>query len=477
MLYFPNSAPMRIYSALLLLLLVGCSGAVTESSLPPPHIVLIFTDDQGYADLGCYGGTHVRTPHLDSLAATGTRFTHFRVAQAVCTASRAALLTGCYPNRLGLRGAIGPESTAGLAPAETTLAELLRGRGYATHMIGKWHLGNASPLLPTDQGFDSYYGIPYSHDMWGGHPNPVQAAQFPARVPLLRDTQVVAQLSGFDDLTRRYNAAAVERIAAHDPDRPLFLYLAHSLPHVPLAEDSTYAPRTGLGLYADVMAEIDAGVGELYAALAARGMADNTLLIFTSDNGPWLSYGGHAGRTGGLREGKGTSFEGGVRVPLLVHGAGVAVGTVSTAPLMSIDWLPSIAALVGAPLPARPVDGRNRLTDFLGQTEQPAPQPYAVYWLDGLDAVISPSGRWKLHFPHPYRTLDGPVRNDGYPAPYRQERIGLSLFDLHADPHETTDVAAQFPDTVGYLQAIGAALRDELGDTHTGVVGSAVRAR
>ena len=408
----------------------------------------------GYSDIGAYGGTHVTTPELDRLAAGGVRFTDFRVAQAVCTASRAALLTGCYPNRLGLRGALMPGVEDGLQPEETTLAELLKERGYATAMVGKWHLGDHSPFLPTEQGFDSYLGIPYSHDMWGGHPNPAQAVTFPQRVPLLRGTEVADSLADFSTLNRMYNEEALRIVEGHDTATgPLFLYLAHSLPHVPLYEDSSYLRPTGQGLYADVIAEIDAGVGELRTALATKGMAENTLILFASDNGPWLSYGEHAGRTP-FREGKATSFGGGVRVPLITYWPEhTATGKVSATNLMSIDLLPSLAELVGAPLPDRPLDGHDRLSDFLGQTAGDAPTPYAVYWIDDLEAVVSADGRYKLHFPHAYRSIAGePLATGGYPVNYHQDSIGLSLFDLRADPGETTDVAEEHPGVVEELR-------------------------
>ncbi|MCP9234753.1 sulfatase-like hydrolase/transferase [Lewinella sp. JB7] len=449
----------------LCLLAVACSGRpsapTTTESTATPNIVLIFTDDMGYADMGAYGGTHVTTPHLDELAEAGVRFTNFRVAQAVCTASRAALLTGVYPGRLGLRGALDHTAKRGLAPEETTIAEVLRGRGYRTAMVGKWHLGHFSPYLPTDQGFESYLGIPYSHDMWASHPEAWAQKYFPRRVPLLEGATLRDSLSDFTSLNRLYNEAAVRVIENHDATTgPLFLYLAHSLPHVPLAEDPDYLPATGKGLYADVMAEIDAGVGEVRRALEARGMGDNTLIIFSSDNGPWLSYGDHAGRTP-FREGKATSFEGGVRVPLITYWPGhTPAGRVSGANLMAIDLLPSLAKLTGAPLPGRELSGHERLSDFLGITAGDSPTPYAIYWLDSLEAVVSADGRYKLHFPHPYSSQEGqPAATGGMPVPYRRDSIGRSLFDLREDPGETTDVAAQHPTVVKELTAFADRMR------------------
>jgi len=464
---------------LLLLTFLGCSNSEKESTPALPNIVIIFTDDQGYGDLGSYGGDHVLTPSLDQLAAEGTRFTHFRVAQAVCSASRAALLTGCYPNRIGIRAALGPGAARGIRAEEVTLAEMLGAHGYHTAMVGKWHLGDKGKFLPTQHGFDSYYGVPYSHDMWSSHPQPHMRQYFPDKVPLFRDTMLLDSLLDFTTLTRNYNEEALQIIRQHPTNEgPLFLYLAHSLPHVPLYEDPSYGPTTGKGPYADVIGEIDYGVGEIRKALAEKGMAENTLIIFTSDNGPWLSYGGHAGRSGGLRERKATSFEGGVRVPLITYLPGsTAVGKVSSAPLMTIDLLPSLATLTGAALPENYLDGNDRLSDFLGQTNSASPSPYPIYWLDGLDAIISPSGRWKLHFAHKYPTLptDEPLTNNGYPVTYRTDSIGLSLFDLQNDPKEQESVLENWPDTVAYLTAVAQEYREAIGDSHTLMTGKEIR--
>jgi arylsulfatase A len=469
----------RFFCFLLLLLGFGCTTPDTALPPAPPNIVIVFSDDQGYGDLGSYGGDHVTTPALDQLAAEGTRFTHFRVAQAVCSASRAALLTGCYPNRVGIRAALGPGAANGIRAEETTLAEMLGARGYQTAMVGKWHLGDKGKFLPTQHGFDSYYGVPYSHDMWSSHPVPHMRQYFPDKVPLFRDTMLLDSLLDFTTLTRDYNEEALKVIRQHNADDgSLFLYLAHSLPHVPLYEDPSYGPATGKGLYADVIGEIDHGVAEIRLALAENGMAENTLIIYSSDNGPWLSYGGHAGRSGGLREGKATSFEGGVRVPLITYLPGsTAAGKVSDAPLMSIDLLPSLATLTGATLPENYLDGNDRLDDFLGKTTGASPDPYPIYWLDGLDAIISASGRWKLHFPHKYPTLpaDQPITNDGYPVSYRTDSIGLSLFDLHSDPKEQENVLAAWPDTVAQLTSFAQGYREAIGDSHTKTEGKEVR--
>ena len=296
-------------------LLAGAGGAATLDAAETPNVVLIFTDDQAYADVGCYGGQHVLTPHLDRLATQGMRFTDFYVSQAVCGASRTALLTGCYPNRLGILGAPGPAAKFGIHDRELLLSELLKQKGYATAAIGKWHLGHQLKFLPKQHGFDSYFGLPYSNDMWPFHP---EGANFP-NLPLIEGDRVINPKVTSDDqqmLTRWYTEHAVTFIEEHR-EKPFFLYMAHSMPHVPLHVSKEFQGKTGKGLFADVIAEIDDSVGQVLATLQRCGLDEKTLVIFTTDNGPWMSYGNHAGSAGPLREGKGTTFEGGVRVPCL----------------------------------------------------------------------------------------------------------------------------------------------------------------
>lgn len=463
-----------------LLTLIGNSGCSTPVVQPPapgerPNIVLIFTDDQGYADLGSFGGEHVRTPHLDELARSGTRFTQFYVAQAVCSASRAALLTGCYPNRVDIRGALGPGATGGLASAEWTVAEMLKDRGYATGIVGKWHLGHRPGYLPTNQGFDSYFGLPFSNDMWWRHPENWKHGF--TSLPLIRDTTVLDTLQDQSQLTQWYTEEAVQFIEQQDTS-PFFLYLAYSMPHVPLYRSAAFAEKTGLGIYADVIAEIDWSVGRVIDALERKGVRDNTLIIFTSDNGPWLSYGGHAGQTGGLREGKATSFEGGVRVPGIAAWPGrIPAGATVDEPLMTIDILPSLTALVGGRLPDHPIDGTDRRPTLFNYDAGPAPRPYFIYWLDELQAVISADGRWKLHLPHAYSSLRGrPTRQDGRPVPYLPGQLeGPSLYDLHTDPGETRNVLGQHPEVVARLRAAADSIRLVLGDDLLQVEGNEVR--
>ncbi|MBT8485912.1 MAG: sulfatase, partial [Phycisphaerae bacterium] len=328
----------------------------------------MFVDDLGYGDIGVYGGSHP-TPHLDRMAADGLRFTDFYVAQPVCSASRAALLTGCYPNRLGFHGALGPGARHGLDPGETTLAEVCRSRGYATAAFGKWHLGHHPPFLPVHHGFDEFYGIPYSNDMWPLHPDyvdlPAGAAKRKRGYPdltMIEGDAIVDPVVTPDD-QRRFTTELTERavrfIDAHH-DEPFFLYVAHPMPHVPLFVSDRFGATAATDLYRAVVRELDWSMGAVLAALDRHDLAEETLVIFTSDNGPWLSYGNHGGVTGPLREGKGTTFEGGVRVPCVMRWTGtIAPGRVCRLPMMTIDILPTVARLIGADLPARPIDGRD----------------------------------------------------------------------------------------------------------------------
>ncbi|WP_287059210.1 sulfatase, partial [Algoriphagus sp.] len=303
-----------------------------------PNIVLIFADDLGYGDLGSYGASEWQTPHLDQLAEDGSKFTQFYVPHAVCSASRAALLTGTYANRLEIFGALDHTASHGLNPDETTIAELLKEQGYTTGMVGKWHLGHLAPFLPGKQGFDSYFGLPYSNDMWPHHP---EAKDYYPPLPLIQGDSTLEVLDDQSLLTTRYTDKALEFIEKNQ-DQPFFLYLAHSMPHVPLFVSEKFKGKSSQGMYGDVIMEIDWSVGEIRKKLKELDLEENTLIIFTSDNGPWLSYGAHAGLTGGLREGKGTSWEGGIRVPAIFTWPGkIKPGTVQSQAAMTVDILPT----------------------------------------------------------------------------------------------------------------------------------------
>lgn len=442
-------------------LAAGMAGAAPNRL---PNFVIVFIDDMGYADIGPFGAQGYPTPHLDRLAREGRRFTDFYVTQAVCSASRAGLITGCYNVRVGIFGALAHQANHGLNASEVTLAEIVKQKGYATACIGKWHLGHHPKFLPTQHGFDEYFGLPYSNDMWPGHPT--AGHNFPA-LPLLEGTRVIdADVTAEDQrqLTTRYTERAV-RFIERNKDRPFLVYLAHSMVHVPLFVSERFAGKSPRGLFGDVVMELDWSVGQIVDCLRRHGLDRNTLVIFTSDNGPWLAYGDHAGSAGPLREGKGTMFDGGCRVPTLMWWPGVVpAGSVCREPAMTIDLLPTIARLVGARLPEHKIDGLDIWPLVSGQPGAKSPhKALFFYWGQQLHAVRM--GRWKLHCPHKYPTLAGrPGGSGGKPVPYQQGSIGKALFDLETDPGETTDVAQQHPEVVREIEALADAMRADLGD-------------
>ena len=442
-----------------------------------PNIILIFMDDMGYGDLGCYGALQYRTPILDQLAMEGMRFTNFMSAQAVCSASRAALLTGCYPNRVGISGALFPNAKVGLHESEITIAEVLKPLGYATAIFGKWHLGDNRRFLPLQQGFDEYLGIPYSNDMWPWDYDMQRNKRHP-KLPLIEGNEKIAEIRDMDDmatLTTRYTERAVDFINRHK-DGPFFLYLPHSMPHTPIAASEKFRGKSEQGLYGDVMMEIDWSVGEILNALKVNGLEENTLMIFTSDNGPWLNFGNHAGSTGGLREGKGTSYEGGQREPCIMRWKGVIPPGVVTGKLSgTIDVLPTIAAVAGARLPENRIDGVNLLPLLKGDSSAtPRTEFYYYYHRNNLEAVRK--GDWKLVFPHEVRSYEGVMPgNDGLPGPYAKLQAPYALYDLRRDPGERYDVQSIYPEKVAELEALAEKARQDLGDDLTGRVGANLR--
>ena len=436
------------------------AATVTAAAERSPNVVIVYADDLGYADLECFGSPSADTPHLDRMAAQGRKFTSFYVAQGVCSASRAALLTGCYPNRIGIQGALGPSATHGIHSGEVTIAELLKGRGYATAIYGKWHLGHHPQFLPTRHGFDDYFGLPYSNDMWPKHPT----AKFPD-LPLIEGEKTIELNPDQSKLTTWYTERAIRFITANK-DRPFFLYVPHTMPHVPLFVSEKYAGKSERGLYGDVIREIDWSVGQILETLSRCSLDDNTLVIFTSDNGPWLSYGYHGGSAQPLREGKGTAWEGGVRVPCVMRWPGkIPAGTECAEIAATIDMLPTIAKLVGAELPALKIDGLDISTLMLNDSTAKTPHDaYWYYWGDGLHAIRS--GKWKLHFPHNYVHVDLPGQN-GEPGKLSQPKTELVLYDLENDIGELDDVSAQHPEIVAQLTALAEVARDDLGDSLT----------
>src|SRR5436190_6269155 len=376
----------------LLCILLACistiiPGHAQRTSNASPNIVLIFLDDMGNGDLSSTGALGYTTPAIDKLGTEGLRFTNFLTAQAVCSASRAGLLTGCYPNRIGISGALFPNSLVGISSSETTLAEMVKQKGYSTGMIGKWHLGDSREFLPLQHGFDEYFGLPYSNDMW-----PVDFKGQPAtdwrkdRFPPLfiiegnDKTIPVATLDDQAGLTKQYTKKAVDFIV-RNKKKPFFLYIAHSMPHVPINASASFKGKSKHGLYGDVMMEIDWSVGEVMKAIQQNGLDNNTLVIFTSDNGPWINFGNHAGSTGGLREAKGNSFEGGMRVPCLMRWKGaIPEGLVSNNLSSTLDIFPTVAELLMLKLPDHKIDGLSLVPILKGDVSTPIRKDFYYYY-------------------------------------------------------------------------------------------------
>ena len=437
-----------------------------------PNVIIIFTDDLGYADLSSFGATNYETPNLDQLAKEGARFTSFYVSQPVCTASRAALLTGAYSNRIGLNGAIGPSSSIGINSNETTLGELFQRNGYQTAIYGKWHLGVIPEFHPKLHGFDDFYGIPYSNDMWPFHPE--TPGNWPD-LPLFDKEAIVGynpdQARFTSDLTK-HSIEFIEKSLRKNS--PFFLYLAHPMPHVPLFVSPEREGMSDAGLYADVIREIDWSLGEITKALAMHDAEENTLIIFTSDNGPWLSYGNHSGSASPFREGKGTVFEGGVRVPFIARWpAQIPASLEVSTPAMTIDLFPTMAEILGDNKTNLIIDGESIYGLLTGVSQAAVQKAYYFYYRNNeLQAMRSDN--WKLHFPHNYRTMDyqNPGR-DGIPGLYNYDvQIGLELFNLNNDISEQYNVADQHPEVLERLSALADQKRLELGDTLTNVEGS-----
>jgi arylsulfatase A-like enzyme len=481
---------MRLLARLLAPVLILVVGTVSAETTPP-NIIVILADDLGYRDLGCYGATGIATPNLDQLAKDGTRFTSFYVAQAVCTASRAALMTGCYSNRVGLSGALNHTSATGINPKEVLLSDLFKSRGYATAIFGKWHLGHHPVFLPTRRGFDEWAGIPYSNDNGPLHP---VARDLPA-LPWYENERITELNPDQAQFTRRLTERSIDfitRNCAH----PFFLYLPHIMPHVPIFPSPAFVGTSRAGKYGDVVQELDWSVGEVLRTLRELNLERNTLVLFTSDNGPFLSYGEHAGRAEPLREGKLTSYEGGVRVPAIMRWPGhVPAGRVCDEVVTAIDAYATFGHLIGATMPPGRRDSQDLSPLVLGEPGAVGRDELWYYAGEELQAVRR--GQWKLHLPHRYLAVaaepgvGGKPSNYGKGAPqsleqsgiygiasrhgYRVEQTGEVLYDLLADPGETTDVAAQHPEVVADLRTRAAAARADLGDELTQVKATQAR--
>ena len=433
----------------------------TAEAQKQPNIIVILMDDMGYGDIGTQGAIGYETPNLDKMGNEGMRFTRFYSVQAVSGASRAGLLTGCYPNRIGFSGAPGPDAVTGINENESTMAEVLKQKGYACAAYGKWHLGHHTKFLPTHNGFDEYYGIPYSNDMWPHHPT----GTYPD-LPLYEGDKVIAYNPDQSQFTTNFTERAIQFIDKNKK-RPFFIYLAHPMPHVPLFVSDKFKGKSKQGLYGDVMMEIDWSVGQILQKLRKEGLDENTLVVVTSDNGPWINYGNHAGSTGGLREGKGTSFEGGQRVPCLMQWKGtIPAGSVCNKLAVNIDLLPTFAHISGAAMPSHKTDGVNLFSLLQGDTKSTPRTGFLYYYRrNSLEAVSD--GEFKLIFPHPTRTYEGfAPGNDGMPGRVDENKMleEKILIDLRRDPGERYNVLSQYPEAAGRLEQMANEAREDLGD-------------
>lgn len=438
-----------IHFSLLLIHHSSAAAPATADGSKAPNFIIIFTDDQGYQDLSCFGSKEIKTPHIDRMASEGRMLTSFYSANPVCSASRAALMTGCYPRRVLSKTVLFPGSDIGLHPGETTIADALKSAGYATACVGKWHLGHHPEFLPTAQGFDSYFGIPYSNDM--SHPETAKRPRYGKwdeywsrkdesgiwQTPLIENEKIIEHPVDQRSITRRYTDKAIDFINANK-SKPFFLYLAHSMPHVPLyLPDELYDPNPKRA-YISVIEHIDAEVGRILDTLRKEGLDQNTYVIFTSDNGPWLQFKHHAGKAGPLNKGKGSTFEGGMRVPCVTWAPGrIPANSKSNDIASTIDLLPTIANIAGVELKTKgPIDGIN-IADFL-HAKSPSPRDEFLYYRSKVECIRQ--GDWKLH------------------ATGKQAR----LYNLAEDIGESKNVAKANPEVVARLQARLKQLDDEV---------------
>ncbi len=449
-----------------------------------PNVIVIYFDDMGYGDSEPYGMTGVRTPHFNRLAAEGIRFTNYNTVQAVCSASRAALLTGSYSNRVGVVGALGPKAPIALSREEETVASLLKKNGYTTGMLGKWHLGSEAPYFPMSYGFDSFYGLPYSHDYWpvdyNGKPvmNEKDIRKTWPEVPVIEGDKIIRTINTLEDQaqwTSTLTEKAVNFIRSNKK-KPFFLYLAHPLPHVPLVVSDRFKGKSELGIFGDVMMELDWSLGEILNTLDKEKLSENTIVMLMSDNGPWIHFGNNAGSSGGFREGKGTTFEGGTRVPCMVRWPGkIKPGSVSGSLMTNMDILPTLSAMTGSSLPEKKIDGRNFLPHMMDQSS-PGPREVFYYYYNQNSLKGVRYKHWKLVLPHKSLSYElGTIGKDRYPGQTKQMDVPLALYDLAHDPGERYDVQAQYPDIVKEIMKHVDEARRDLGDDLTGNEGSGRR--
>jgi len=463
---------------LLIFLVVACNNEASKKKhsekIAPPNIIMIITDDQGYGDLATFGADDIDTPNIDLLAKEGAKYTRFYVPQSQCTPSRAGILTGCYPNRVGVDWVFLPHSTTGLNPAEETIADVLKPIGYQSAYFGKWHLGHHPEFLPTNQGFNEYFGIPYSNDMWPL--NPRKDYTFPP-LPLIENTTTIDTVDEKiqQEMTGLLTEKSIDFIKKNK-ENPFFMVLSHPMPHVPLYVSDKFKGKSNRGLYGDVMMELDWSTGEIMNTLEENGLTQNTMILFLSDNGPWIAYGNHGGATGGLKEGKETSYEGGIRSPLIVrYPREITAGQVINTPINGIDLLPTFAGITKAALPTKKIDGKDISAQLKGEKKTMAHNAYYFYMnKNQLEAVMTK--QWKLVLPHAFNSLNGKVGGqDGTLANYEKISTNLALYDLVNDEKELTNVANQHPEIVKKLEFKADSIRQILGDKVTGITGSEVR--
>ena len=458
----------RIKYLIILLIIFSCN-----ENNNSPNIVFILTDDLGYGDLSSYGSKTIESINIDKIAREGVKLTSYYAAQPVCSASRAAILTGIYPNRIGIHNAFGPNSNSGINQDEYTLAEMLKENGYATGIFGKWHLGSKKEFFPTNHGFDQFYGILYSNDMWRWHPEYPEG--FPEDLLLYENETPIKEITDQSNLTKDITSESI-RFIEENKNSPFFLYIAHPQPHVPLFVSKDFEDITGNGLYADVITEIDYSVGRIINSIEENGLTENTIVVFTSDNGPWLSYGDHSGSSGIYREGKGTTWEGGVRVPAIIKFPNGLKPRIINEPVMGIDWMPTFASITGSKLSDNIIDGKNIWPLLSGKTiKSPHEKLYFYYRVNELHSIRMDD--WKIHFARTYRSLNGKEGGvDGIPVKYDMNLLeNNELYNLVEDPKEKNNVYDEFPKVASKLEELGRKARIELGDNITDIKGKGNR--
>ena len=457
----------KLLSLFLIITFFSCENNTqlsTSNNGKLPNIIIIYTDDQGYGDLSSYGSMTMKTPNIDALGYGGAKLTNFLNASSTCSPSRAALLTGSYPIRTGVVNVLWPrtggfgsgnannKSWKGMNPNEITIAEILKEKGYATAMSGKWHLGDEIPFLPVQQGFDTYFGIPYSNDMNR------------EKLPVLLDNEIIEIKPDQSLLTERYTDFGINFINNLEKDQPFFFYLAHSMPHVPIFASEKFKGKSKANVYGDVIEEIDFNVGRLVETLKEKGVFDNTLIIYTSDNGPWLNFGSHAGSSGELRGGKFDVFEGGYRVPCVISWPNViAENTIIDQLVSTIDLLPTVCAITDAELPKNKIDGISVLDTFKN-IAIPELDDRFYYYHKGYNLLGIRQGNWKYLAPSTYNEIIVPGEDAKSGTSNWATDFPEVLFDLSSDVRELDNRLGDNPEKAAFLKQQLAVFQKELDD-------------